>query len=333
MIASVQFRNFKALRNTSLRLLPFNLVIGPNGSGKTSLIQAMLRLCALSRLPLAEPPAARRSGGPEIIYQFTPPHEQVEARLGCVSDLYCDLLQARHPPGAAGVAAWAEVAAWLGRVRAYLFDHYAMAAPAATADSAELAGNAGNLAAVLAAWKLSAPAAFARVEAEFVRLMPEFAGLELLSAGEGQVQLALRIADEAEVITADNASQGSLYLLALLAVVCAQEPPAMVCIEEVDRGIHPRMFREIRDLLYRLSYPEATGETHAPAQVIVTTHSPFLLDLFKDHPEEVVIAQKEGRAARFERLSDRQDLAALLQEGSLGDLWFSGILGGVPPGA
>jgi predicted ATPase len=65
-------------------------------------------------------------------------------------------------------------------------------------------------------------------------------------------------------------------------------------------------------------------------QVIATTHSPHLLDLFRDHPEEIVISHKQGRAAHFERLSDRPDLAELLQEGSLGDMWFSGILGGVP---
>ena len=64
MIASVQFKHFKALRATSLRLEPFNLVIGPNGSGKTSLIQAMLRLRTLARRagPMAGGDAAEPAG-------------------------------------------------------------------------------------------------------------------------------------------------------------------------------------------------------------------------------------------------------------------------------
>jgi hypothetical protein len=91
------------------------------------------------------------------------------------------------------------------------------------------------------------------------------------------------------------------------------------------------MLRGVRDVLYRLSFPADYGHDRPPTQVIVTTHSPQLLDLFRDHPEEVIIADKAGRAARFMRLSDRPDLAALLAEGgSLGDLWYSGILGGVP---
>jgi hypothetical protein len=90
------------------------------------------------------------------------------------------------------------------------------------------------------------------------------------------------------------------------------------------------MLREVRDAFYRLSYPAAFGLTRPVVQVIATTHSPYLVDLFRDHPEEIVIAQKHGQASHFERLADRADLTELLQEGSLGDMWFSGVLGGVP---
>jgi hypothetical protein len=67
-----------------------------------------------------------------------------------------------------------------------------------------------------------------------------------------------------------------------------------------------------------------------PVQVVTTTHSPYFIDLFREHPEEIVISQRHGTAAVFERLADRADLPELLREGSLGDMWFSGILGGVP---
>jgi hypothetical protein len=88
--------------------------------------------------------------------------------------------------------------------------------------------------------------------------------------------------------------------------------------------------REIRDALYRLSYPNSFNSTRRPVQVVTTSHSPYFIDLFRDHPEEIVISHKHGRAAHFSRLTDRQDLPELLREGSLGDIWYSGILGGVP---
>lgn len=330
MIASVSFRKFKALRSTQLELAPCNLVLGPSGSGKTSLIEAVLRLRTLARLPLAQPGtapgAATKAGGPEIHFHFEPPFASISARMSCQSDLVCDLLEVR-PPGDPG---WPVLREKISRFRAFLLDHYAMATPSAETDGADLRSNGANLAAVLRARRERAPAEFAQLVSEVCRILPEFAAVEFVPAGPGLVQLAMRLKEGDEIVEADNLSQGTLYTLAFLALAFDPAPPTVICLEEVDRGIHPRALREVRDALYRLSYPESFGLKRDPVQVIATTHSPHLLDLFRDHPEEIVISHKQGRAAHFERLSDRPDLADLLQEGSLGDMWFSGILGGVP---
>jgi len=326
VIASVAFRNFKALRNTSLRLSPFNIVIGANGSGKTSLIQALQRLRTLATLPLKEASAVTRDGGPEITIDFAAPHSDVTARLGCTCDVVCDLLRVESP----SQVKWDEIKARLGTMRSYAFDHEAMAASALTTAGAGLASNGANLPAVLAERQRNAPAEFARLEAELVRLLPEFTGIIFEEDSGGRVRFLLSIDGTGESVRAENLSQGVFYLLGLLVLSFDPAPPAVVCIEEIDRGIHPRMLREVRDALYRLSYPTSFGETRAPVQVIATTHSPYLLDLFREHPEEIVITQKHGHEARFERLADRVDLKELLSEGSLGDMWFSGVLGGVP---
>jgi predicted ATPase len=323
VIASVAFRNFKALRETSLTLAPFNLVIGPNGSGKTSLIQALLRLRTLSRLPLVD--GVHQAGGPEIEFRFTLPHEGLHVQLACMSDLVCDLLRV-SPSDAPD---WPELRETLGQIRSYLFDHYAMEEPSPRKLGAALSNNGGNLAAVLFGLRDRGPEDFAALTAELLRLLPEFTGLEFVETEGGTVALFLRLTDGSPV-SADNLSQGTLYLLGLLALAFDPMPPAVLCLEEIDRGIHPRMLREVRDLLYRLSYPASRGLARPPVQVIATTHSPYLLDLFRDHPDEIVIAQKHGTTARFERLVDRADLKEILAEGSLGDMWYSGILGGVP---
>jgi predicted ATPase len=323
VIASVAFRNFKVLRETSLVLAPFNLVIGPNGSGKTSLIQALLRLRALAKLPPA--PGEAKTGGPQIEFRFWPPHDRVHVNLGCLSDHVCDLL--RVVP--ADAPEWPVVRAMIAHIRSYRLDQEAMAEPSLVRTGAELSAGGGNLAAVLATLRTRAPAEFAALTAEVIRLVPEFCGLEVTEDAAGAAEFGLRL-DNGEVVTADNLSQGTLYLLGMLALAFDPDPPSVLCIEEIDRGIHPRMLREVRDALYRLSYPESFGLARRAVQVIATTHSPYLLDLFREHPEEVVIAQKHGAEAHFERLADRADLKELLSEGSLGDMWFSGILGGVP---
>lgn len=325
VIARVTFRNFKALRATSLALGPFNLVIGPNGSGKTSLIESLERLRVLSKLE--SPPGSASAGGdgPEIEFQFEPPYEGIVVRLECVSDAMCNALRV-IPPDAPG---WPALREELGLIRHYVLDHEVMSEPSAARAGMALHPDGANLAGVLADLQRRAPDAFAGLTAELLRILPEFRSLELVAQVDGRIQFGLRL-QEAGVLQADELSQGVLYLVGILALAFDPTTPRVLSIEEPDRGIHPRMLREIRDLLYRLCYPATAGLTRPPVQIVATTLSPYFIDLFREHPEEVVISQKQGRAARFERLSDRADLPELLREGSLGEMWFSGILGGVP---
>lgn len=329
VIASVAFRNYKALRGARLALQPFNLLIGPNGSGKTSLIQAVLRLRDLA---VAKPGSTRSrhraspAGSPELVFKFDRPYSRLRVRLRCVGEETCDILEIT-PTRAHG---WAALRRELTAIRGYHFDHHAMFQPGARTDGAELDANGGNLAAVLYRLREEAPAAFARLQAELVRIIPEFGRIEFDATSRTSIEFSLRLADDSELVRAENLSQGTLYLLGMLSLVFDPTPPPVICLEEIDRGIHPRLLREVRDHLYRLSYPASAGEKRPAVQVIATTHSPYLLDLFRDHPEEIVITHKHGNQAGFERLADRPDLPELLREGSLGDMWFSGILGGVP---
>lgn len=328
MIASVAFRNFKALRNASVRLGPFNLVIGPNGSGKTSLIEALLQLRTLSNLAPIDAETVLPTAGslPDLTFRFSPPYEGIEVRLGCVDDVACDALHVSSPKS----SQWNEVRGELSLIRSFVFDHLAMAQPAQRAAGLELGTNGANLAAVLHHLQLEAPVAFAAISADVIRLFPEFSGLDVQLRPNDRVAVACPLVGGVGLVDGEAMSQGMLYTLGIITLSHLPSVPTVVCIEEVDRGIHPRMLREVRDALYRLSYPADFGLDRRPVQVIATAHSPYLLDLFRDHPEEIIISQKQGIAASFERLSDRPDLPQLMQEGSLGDLWFSGILGGVP---
>jgi AAA15 family ATPase/GTPase len=102
----------------------------------------------------------------------------------------------------------------------------------------------------------------------------------------------------------------------------------LVGLEEIDRGLHPRLLRHLQDALYRLSYPESCGEKRPPIQVIATTHSPYLLDLYREHPEEIVLAEKKGLEVEMRRLSDIDHYEDILGQSPLSEVWYSGVLGG-----
>ena len=126
----------------------------------------------------------------------------------------------------------------------------------------------------------------------------------------------------------------TLLALALLTIVHQPDAPSLIGLEEPDRGLHPRLLRELRDALYRLSFPADFGIERAPVQVVVTTHSPLFLDLFKDHPEQVIIAEKSADGtASFKNLSDDGQLREIIGDAPLGEVWYSDVLGGVPVAA
>ncbi|MGH9425302.1 MAG: AAA family ATPase, partial [Terriglobia bacterium] len=195
----------------------------------------------------------------------------------------------------------------------------------------ELAGNGSNLAAVLDALTDSEPERFEALNQELARWLPEFDRILFETPNPGHKAFLLRTRVGHHRYRASDLSQGTLHALAFLTVAYLPSPPPIVCFEEPDRGIHPRLLHDIRDGMYRLAYPKDFGENRQPVQVIATTHSPYLLDLYKDHPEEIVIAHKDKEGVHFERLSEKPNVHEFLDGAPLGDVWLSGILGGVPP--
>jgi energy-coupling factor transporter ATP-binding protein EcfA2 len=337
VIASVTIRNYRALKSAGLSLMPFNLVIGPNGSGKTSLVHAVLRLRALAKLPLrnagaSEEEREKMADAPELCWQFMPPYDGLEAVMKGLPGAKWDFLDVTQLPSGQGRNDWAGLRSVLTGIRAFVLDPYALAERSLPREGAELRDNGANLASVLAALQKNSPEEFGELRDELCRILPEYDDVQWAFAADGTVELSLRLAESGELIPGERLSQGTLYLLAMMSLAFDPRPPPIVCIEEVDRGFHPRLLRDVRDVLYRLSYPEAHGLRRAPVQVIATTHSPYMLDLFSEHPEEVVLSEKRGAYASLRRLSERKDLLELLAEGGggLGDMWFTGILGGVP---
>src|SRR4051794_25870535 len=112
MISAVHFKNFKALRSAAVQLAPFNLLLRPSGSGKTSLIQSFLQLRGLAGLPVthAHELKGQTPVGSEINFHFNPPFDDVRVTLGCDSNEFvCNFLVVEHAPGIVGERKWGEL--------------------------------------------------------------------------------------------------------------------------------------------------------------------------------------------------------------------------------
>lgn len=121
------------------------------------------------------------------------------------------------------------------------------------------------------------------------------------------------------IIPASRLSDGTLRYLCLLAILCDPSPPALICIEEPELGLHPDMLPKVARLLM-----DASERT----QVVVTTHSDMLVDAMTERPEAVVAIEKHDGATQIRRIEATEELKGYLETYRLGELWLRGFLGG-----
>jgi predicted ATPase len=127
----------------------------------------------------------------------------------------------------------------------------------------------------------------------------------LLSTRDGDIRL-------------QHASDGAVLLLGFLALMYSPKPPNVLLIEEPENGIHPKRLIEVAKLLRQF----VEREENAP-QIIMTTHSPYLLSEFQ--PEEVTLMrrQPDGSAKAFP-LRDAPHIRERMGDGFyLGELWYN----------
>lgn len=341
VINQIDFRNFKALRNATLPLGRFALMVGPNGSGKTSAIQGLMAVSQGGHLDPRQFGSIDGEAPPsiEIVLHWIESADS-EVVLGSEAiarwrwttergDHTVEAPEGKPLPTSHHVVK--RVKSMLSMIRAYSFEADAIARPVRLEPNVELTTNGGNLAGVLDHLRDRDPDRFAALSEEFTKWIPEFDRILFETPSSGDRALCLRMRSRQRPVKIHDVSHGTRIALAILTLAYLAIPPSIVCLEEPDRGLHPRLLRYVRDALYRLSYPEAVHENREPVQVIATTHSPYFLDLYREQPEEVVICEKGSQGVTFERLSSRSDIEDILGDVRLGEAWYSGVLGGVPP--
>jgi predicted ATPase len=331
MIEWIEFKNFKALRDAKLPLSRFTLIVGANGSGKTT---ALLGISGLGQARQLHVNNLRTAGVTndqpvQLVGRWQEDKNNYRITTRWDSGVNIPNLHSVDPNTRQDAT---KVFNALRSARVFSLDAEAIAQSVHLSPQMELQRNGANLAGVMDRLRDQHPERFDALNDELMRWIPEFDRILFETPSPGHRSIALRTREGKHIIKASDLSQGTLIALALLTIAHLPEPPSIVCLEDPDHGLHPRLLRDVRDALYRLAYPEGSNEKREPVQVIATTHNPYFLDLFREHPEEIVIAEKVGLEGKFSRLSDRKDLEEILGDAPLSEVWYSGVLGGVPAG-
>jgi predicted ATPase len=121
---------------------------------------------------------------------------------------------------------------------------------------------------------------------------------------------------EHQVFDANQVSDGAAIVTAYLALA-AEQTSGLLLIEEPENGLHPLLLKKVVALLRSLTVARASRPAR---QVVVTTHSPLLLNYV--HQKEVRIVTRDREHGTTVRpLSDAETVQDALTDFELGEAW------------
>jgi len=341
MIDRVHFENFKSLQSVTLDLGRLTALVGANGCGKSSVLQAMHLLSQKAqKAPTGRNALADLLSLPRRLMYRAGSGDMVLSMRNSAGDV---LRVEKHVDEDAGFLG--DVGTTYPRSSsdefasvAYLhLDANEMTRTSLAEDETpRMAADGSNLASALAWMKGAAEDDLAQITADLRQVVPGVKRIRTLRERltnrrmekldiDGQpiwrpVDESL-IGDRFEIefddgseIPADLLSEGTVLTLGLLTKLREPARPRLILIDDIDRGLHlaaqAKLVQALRTLM----------KLDPELQIICTTHSPYLLDLFE--PAEVrVLALDAERRTHARPLTEHPDFAKWKFGTQTGELW------------
>jgi energy-coupling factor transporter ATP-binding protein EcfA2 len=152
--------------------------------------------------------------------------------------------------------------------------------------------------------------AYVAISNHLTELFPNVKSLSLKNPTYMTKALGVQLRD-GTFVPAATMSEGLLYWLAFAALRHLQ-PTALILLEEPENGLHPARIRDVVKLLRDISQN---------TQVILATHSPLVINELEPHEVSVVTRGANGTTATV--MKDTPDFAERSKVYSLGELWVS----------
>jgi predicted ATPase len=185
-----------------------------------------------------------------------------------------------------------------------------------------------NLSAWLMWLQTRAPEAFGRLNEALQGVFPDVIQIKSYPTADGKVHLQVVERGLKRAATVWQMSDGFLALAGLLSLVYAPPDlsPTVVCIEEPENHLHPRLLETVVALIRQVRQ-DTLDSAGVPSQILLTTQSPYLVNQMS--LDEIIWIEKKNGTTRASRPTDKEHLKELIEnkELGLGDLMFTGALG------
>ncbi|TWT43652.1 hypothetical protein RAS1_00510 [Phycisphaerae bacterium RAS1] len=313
VISSLRIHNYRCFKRLHVKLAPLTVVIGKNDTGKSSFLRAILAW-DWQQKDLTADDFFRRSSGASV---------EIAADFRDVSLTWST--EQAHRDQHFKVREKYLASNGLPRRLVQLFQFgpsgVPMASPVlADADvTPEFMSDGGNLPTLLDRFLRRDRRRFTQfVESARVQI----AGLEDVNIrvpSPGQLAIDLSI-DHGFDLDAGRASTGVRLMLFFVALSCHPALSPVLLIEEPENGVHPQRLGEIMKVLRGITRGAADSK---PAQVILTTHSPYLLDHINLDTDQVLVFRRNDDGSRTAEPADKDRLKEFLDEFMLGEIWYN----------
>ncbi len=176
--------------------------------------------------------------------------------------------------------------------------------PVSSEPNPTLADDGANLSAVLFSMMSEHTDTWEELETHLRSAIPGFESLSVRpQGGPGTIIGVWREAGVKRDLTLADLSDGTLRLLCWATLCLSVSMPPLVCIDEPELGLHPRVLPTIAGLLRVAS---------ARSQILVATHSPYFLSHFS--LDEIAVMRKEDGKAVFLRPATSSALRREVEE-------------------
>ncbi len=318
MIERVELKDFKSHVHTKVDLGRMTLLVGPNSSGKTSLLEALAY-----REDVEDKDAFIRSGQESLSIGIEGKFQGIRHKLSIEwPRRETNLVRFTDE-------SYEEFANDLSRAMFLRLSSQRLATPSYSEDLLPRVSRFGNGLAPAIAYLLTyEPDRFQGFMGLVRSVLPFVKGIRVRPA-KVPVTTLTRITIDDKTVPVDRSeartgqemildvdgakglpahviSDGTILTIGILTILASPSCPNLILLDDIEQGLHPKAQRELVGVLKRLL------EERPELQIVATTHSPYVVDELDAKDVWVLAANQDGETSA-RHLSDHPDAEKALE--------------------